>query len=164
MIKAATSFLIWSMTCITIYGQEVDHKIITTDSLRFPGEMRSRKIPVSIGSFFEIPASCAKKPTTFIHASRFVFPDASIGRIDSCSLTYELDSDTIRKVIITLPNAIGVKQAGKQAAKQFGEPTYTKEGSTYVYAWKHITTSNAKELTIRLEVAADLQSAELFVE
>ncbi len=162
MLKIAVSILIFMVCYITTYGQRDEHKVITTDSLRFSDELRSRKIPIAIGDFFEIPANCLKDPTTFIRSYRFIFPDASLGRIDTCSLTYELQSDTIRRAILYLPNALSVKQGGKQASKQFGKPMYTKDGSKFVYAWKHTTVDNQK-LSIKLEVSADIQSGMMYV-
>jgi hypothetical protein len=162
MIKSITSFLICFLICLITYGQQTEHEVIITDSLRFSGEIRSRKIIVGIGEFFEFPASCAKDPTTFIQSSKFIFPDASLGKIDTCSMIYELQSDTIRKVIISLPNTLSVQQGGKQATKQFGKPTYSKEGSKYVYAWKYTTKENRK-LSIRLEVAADQKHGMIYI-
>ena len=124
--------------------------------------MRSPNIPLAVGTFFEIPASCAKKPTAFIRSDRFVFPEASVGKIDSCSLTYELINDTIRKVIITLPTDESIKQAGKQGAKQFGKPVYHKEGMLYVYTWTY-KPRGKDPFAIRLEVNEDLESGMMYV-
>jgi hypothetical protein len=163
MTKAATLFLIFFATCIIVYGQQEEHKVITTDSLQFPGELRSRKIPVAIGSFFELPANCAKDPTTFIRATRFAFPDASLGKIDTCTMVYELESDTVRKMIIALPIEKSIKQAGQQASKQFGKATYHKEGQYYVYVW-NFTPRGKNPLLVRMEVAADQKHGMLYVE
>jgi hypothetical protein len=147
---------------LSLKGQTAEYTYSHTPELSFPGEFRSPNIPLAVGTFFEIPASCAKKPTAFIRSDRFIFPEASIGKIDSCSLTYELVNDTIRKVIITLPSASSIKQAGKQGAKQFGKPVYHKEGVHYVYAWSYKPRGMAP-FAIRLEVNEDQASGMMYV-
>ncbi len=144
-------------------GQTEEYSFKRTEALSFPGEMRSPNIPMSIGSFFEIPSSCAKDPKVFIRADRFVFPDASLGKIDSCTLTYLLVDDTVRQMIITLPSALSVKQAGKQASKQFGKPVYHKEGNIYVYSWS-VSQRHKDPATVRLEVNEDLASGMMYAE
>lgn len=163
MIKSAALLLICFLSCLITNGQKAEIEVISTDTLRFPGELKSRVIPLAVGTFFEIPANCLKNPTSFVRANKFIFPDASLGKIDSCSMTYELETDTVRQMIITLPNEKGLKQAGKQAAKQFGKPVYSKDGSKYVYAWKY-TTSDKRKLNIRLEVAADQKHGMLYID
>ena len=145
-----------------VNAQSEEYTYTNTEELKFPGEMRSPNIPLAVGSFFEIPASCGKKPTAFIRADRFIFPDASIGKIDSCSMTYELVNDTIRKVIIALPSALSIKQAGKQAGKQFDKPVYHMDGMHYVYTWSYKPRGQDR-FTIRLEVNEDLASGMMYV-
>ena len=67
-----------------------------------------------------------------------------------------------QKMIFTFVGEETVEQAGKQAAKQFGKPVYTKDGSKFVYAWKHTTADN-QNLSIRLEVSADIKSGVMYV-
>jgi hypothetical protein len=148
----------------TAFAQDIETHYTEVNSLTFSGELRSNRIPSNaLGTFFEIPANCAKKPTAFIRSDTFAFPEASIGKIDSCSITYLLVQDTIQKIIIELPSEQSIKQAGKQAAKQFGKPAYHKEENTYVYSWDH-TYMKKDPVHIRLEVNQDLVSGEMTIE
>lgn len=107
--------------------------------------------------------SCSPMPNTAVANGAMVYEDANIGKIKHGMMICNTTKGICTKTVILVNDAEGVSRAGKQAAKQFGEPVYTKEGSIYVYAWKYIP-SNEKEIKIRLEVAADLQHAKLFVE
>ena len=157
-----TILFFWLCSFNPLAGQSTDYSYSYTPVYTFSGEIHITDIPMAIGRFYEMPVISNKKPTAFIRADRMLFSDASLGKIDSCSVTYELKNDTIRKVIITLPTALSIKQAGKQAGKQFGKPVYHKDGVRYVYTWIYRSRCKGPS-TIRLEVNEDQASGMMYV-
>jgi hypothetical protein len=163
-MQKSISILGFVVICsIAVFAQAGEKTVAFTEKLSFPGESELKRIPISIGSYFEFPASCARKQTHFITANEFVFPETSIGKIENCEMIYTCIADTLRKVTIVLKDEESVKQAGVQAGKQFGTPVYSKEGHLFVYRWNYKPRKKTA-LAIRLEVAQDAKSAVMFVE
>lgn len=161
MKSPITIISLFLFSWVSITAQAGETEIIHQEEMSFPGQMRSPKIPAAIGDFFQFPSSCAKEPHQLIRADRFVFPNASIGKIDSCTFTYIVIEDTIRQWIISLPSALSIKQAGKQASKQYGKPAYHKESNRYVYVWK-VSPRQKNRYTVQLEVNAELTSGMMY--
>ncbi len=133
------------------------------DTITISGHTKLKGIPTCFGENCKSAATCSPMLNNSLSSEAMVYEDVSIGKIKHGKMICQTTNGICTKTMITVHTAEGVTQAGKQASKQFGEPVYKKEGSIYVYSWKNMP-SNEKTLSIRLEVAADLQSAELFVE
>lgn len=138
------------------YSREISDTLVITDYEKF------KQIPTCIGENCQSGQCYSPPKTDGPAASYLLHDDVRIGKIKHCTMLCETPKGVCCKMIFTLRDADSVTQAGKQAAKQFGKPVYTKEGSKFVYAWKHTTVDNQK-LSIRLEVAADIQSGMMYV-
>ncbi len=135
-----------------LFGQDKEINVFSVDTLQFPGEARMNRIPTDLGEHFLMPANCAKKPTNFISSSMFVFPISSVGKIDSCSVTYELLADTIQRVTLTIAGEKHIQQAMRQTKKQFGKTEWVQKDDMRVASWD-IFSRNKKHLFIRMEVS-----------
>lgn len=155
MRSIITMFFI--LFCLILNGQN------NPDTISISGHTKFKRIPTCFGENCKSGASCSPMLNNALSSEAMVYEDVSIGKIKHGKMICQTTNGICTKTMITVQTAEGVTQAGKQAAKQFGEPVYKKEGSIYVYSWKNMP-SNEKTLSIRLEVAADRQSAELFVE
>ena len=163
-MQKSISILGFLVICtIAVFAQTGEKKVTVTDTLLFPGITEFNKIPKVLGSYFEMPAGCAPRPTQFFTANEIIFKQSSVGKIENCEMIFHCVADTLRKVTIVLNDAEGVKQAGVQAGKQFGKPKYTKEGRLFVYRWNY-SPRKKQALAIRLEVAEGAKSAVLIVE
>lgn len=133
-----------------------------SDTLLIPGYVKYKQIPTCIGEHCQSGQCYSPGVSDGPAASYLLHPDARIGKIKHCTMLCETPEGVCRKMIFTLHDEENVSKAGKQAAKQFGKPVYTKEGSLFVYAWEH-TTADKQALSIKLEVSADFQSATMYV-
>ena len=147
---------IFVLSFLIVIGQN------NADTITISGHTKLKGIPTCFGENCKSGASCSPMLNNATSSETMVYEDVSIGKIKQGKMICQTTNGICTNTMITVHTAEGVSQAGKQATKQFGEPTYTKEGSFYVYSWKYIP-SNEKTLNIRLQVAADRQSAELFV-
>lgn len=134
-----------------------------SDTLVITGFEKFKQIPTCIGENCQ-SGQCYSPPQSDSPAASYLLhDDVRIGKIKHCTMLCETPKGICRNMIFTFKGEESVEQAGKQAGKQFGKPVYTKEGSKFVYAWKHTTADNQK-LNIRLEVFADIQSGMMYVD
>lgn len=148
---------------ILLFSSGIGFAQDNTDTLLIPGYVKYKQIPTCIGEHCQSGQCYSPGVSDGPAASYLLHQDARIGRIRHCAMVCETPGGVCRKMIFTLASAEAVEQAGKQAAKQFGKPAYTKEGNLYVYAWSY-KTSDDHQLKIRLEVAADQNHGQLYVE
>ncbi len=138
------------------YSREISDTLVITEYQKF------KQIPTCIGANCQAGQCSAPPKTDGPAAAYLLHNDVRIGKIKHCTMLCETPGGVCRNMIFTFKGEESVEQAGKQAAKQFGKPVYTKEGSKFVYAWKHTTEDNQK-LNIRLEVSADVKSGVMYV-
>jgi hypothetical protein len=144
------------LSTIICYSRDMSDTLVITSYEKF------KVIPTCIGENCQA-GQCYAPPTTDGPAAEYLLhDDVRIGKVKHCTMLCETPKGVCQNMIFTFKGEESVEQAGKQAAKQFGKPTYTKEGSKFVYAWKHTTTDNQK-LSIRLEVSADVKSGVMYV-
>jgi len=136
---------------------------INVDTITISDPVKFKRIPTCFGENCHIGNTCTLRVPGIVTTGYLKYDNVRIGKIQHCQMFCETRNGICYNTMIIVKDPESVKQAGQQAAKQFGEPTYSKEGSLYIYAWKYIP-NKEKELNARLEVAADLQSAELFIE
>ncbi len=138
------------------YGRDVSDTLVITNYEKF------KQIPTCIGANCQA-GQCSSPPKTDGPAAAYLLHnDVRIGKIKHCTMLCETPGGVCRNMVFTFKGEESVEQAGKQASKQFGKPVYSKEGSKFVYAWKHTTPENQK-LSIRLEVSADIKSGVMYV-
>ena len=138
------------------YSREISDTLVITEYQKF------KQIPTCIGANCQAGQCSAPPKTDGPAAAYLLHNDVRIGKIKHCTMLCETPGGVCRNMIFTFKGEESVEQAGKQAAKQFGKPVYTKEGSKFVYAWKHTTEDNQK-LSIKLVVSADIRSGVMFV-
>lgn len=138
------------------YSLEISDTLVITESKKF------KQIPTCIGANCQAGQCSAPPKTDGPAAAYLLHDDVRIGKIKHCMMLCETPMGICQNMIFTFKGEESVEQAGKQAAKQFGKPVYTKEGSKFVYAWKYTTPENQK-LSIRLEVSADIKSGMMYV-
>jgi hypothetical protein len=144
------------LVAINGYSRDVTDTLVITNYEKF------KQIPTCIGANCQ-SGQCASPPKTDGPAAAYLMhDDVRIGKVKHCTMLCETPGGVCRNMVFTFKGEESVEQAGKQAAKQFGKPTYTKEGSKFVYAWKHTTEDN-QNLNIRLEVSADVKSGVMYV-
>ena len=138
------------------YSREISDTLVITEYQKF------KQIPTCIGANCQAGQCSAPPKTDGPAAAYLLHDDVRIGKIKHCMMLCETPMGICQNMIFTFKGEESVEQAGKQAAKQFGKPVYTKEGSKFVYAWKYTTPENQK-LSIRLEVSADIKSGMMYV-
>ncbi len=144
------------LSTIIGYSRDMSDTLVITNYEKF------KEIPTCIGENCQA-GQCYAPPTTDGPAADYLLhDDVRIGKIKHCTMLCETPKGVCQNMIFTFKGEESVEQAGKQAANQFGKPTYTKEGSKFVYTWKHTTSDNQK-LSIRLEVSADVKSGVMYV-
>lgn len=144
------------LSTIIGYSRDMSDTLVITNYEKF------KEIPTCIGENCQA-GQCYAPPTTDGPAAEYLLhDDVRIGKIKHCTMLCETPKGVCQNMIFTFKGEESVEQAGKQAANQFGKPTYTKEGSKFVYTWKHTTSDNQK-LSIRLEVSADVKSGVMYV-
>lgn len=138
------------------YSRDMSDTLVITSYEKF------KIIPTCIGENCQTGQCYAPPKTDGPAADYLLHNDVRIGKIKHCMMLCETPKGICQNMVFTFNGEESVEQAGKQAAKQFGKPVYTKEGSKFVYAWKHTTIENQK-LSIKLEVSADIQSGVMYV-
>jgi hypothetical protein len=141
----------------------IGHSQGSGDTLVISGQVKYKRIPTCIGENCASAQCYAPGVQPGPAAAYILNQDAQIGKIKHSMMLCETPDGVCNKMIITLRDAESVKQAGKQASKQFGNPVYTKEGGSYVYTWMYATPEK-HQLKITLKIAADLYTGVLFVE
>lgn len=137
---------------------------LNSDTIIVSGYEKLKQIPTCIGVNCFTGQSCSVGVPAGSSAAYLLHEDIRIGKIKHSKMICEFPNGGVcSKMSFVLNNEESVSQAGKQAAKQFGEPVYTKEGNEFVYTWMHTTPENQK-LNIRLEVAEDMKQGMLYVE
>lgn len=132
------------------------------DTLMIAQHQKLKEIPTCIGVNCLSGESCSTGVPAGSSAAYLMHENITIGKIKKCKMICDLPGGICSKMTFILEGAESVTQAGKQAAKQFGEATYTKEGNKFIYSWIH-TPEDQPQLNIRLEVSADIQSGMMYI-
>jgi hypothetical protein len=101
----------------------------------FYSRMKLKKIPVNIGMPFTVQQFCTTEIDTILHADRFFWENASIGKIKSCKLDFTMKKDTVRFITIYLTGQKYFDKAKKQAIKEFGPAVVVLNAVDDIYTW-----------------------------
>jgi len=101
----------------------------------FFGHIKLKKIPVNVGSPFNVKQFCTTAVDSVLHADRFFFENVTIGKIKSCKLDYAMRNDTIQSITIHLTGHKYYDAARKQAQKQFGNAVVVFDLNAEIYTW-----------------------------
>lgn len=107
----------------------------------FYSRIKLKKIPVNVGMPFSVGQFCTTEIDTVMHADRYFWENASIGKIKSCKLDFTLQKDTVQWITIFLTGHKYFEKAKKQAAKEFGRAVVVLDLYDDIYTW---TTSNSQ--------------------
>ena len=107
----------------------------------FYSRVKLKKIPVNVGMPFKVQQFCTTEIDTILHADRFFWENASIGKIKSCKLDFAMQKDTVQFITIYLTGHKYFEKAKKQAVKEFGPAVIVLDTFDDIYTW---TTTNGQ--------------------
>jgi hypothetical protein len=140
-------FILLPFCCLfiftTAFGQHQPHEAT------FVGHIKMKKIPVNIGSPFNVKQFCKTDVDSVLHADRFFFENATIGKIKACKLDYGMLNDTIRTITIHLTGQKNYEAARQQAQKQFGNAVVLFDLNEEIYTW--LTKSQQLNVQVMLQ-------------
>ena len=107
-----------------------------------------KSIPTNIGMRFIAKQFCTTEIDSTLHADRYFFYNAAIGKIKSCKLDFRLSNDTVENITIYLTGHKYFDAAIKQAKKQFGPAVVVMNSREELYAWN--TQNELRDVQITL--------------
>jgi hypothetical protein len=140
----------------------VGHSQVNPDTLMVSSHHKLKEIPTCIGASCLTGEACAIGAPAGSSAPYLMHEKMTIGKIKQCNMVCDIPGGTCTRMTFILEGAESVSQGGKQAAKQFGKPKYTKEGVEFVYSWTY-TDKGQQPLHIKMVVSADIQHGVLYV-
>jgi hypothetical protein len=140
----------------------VGHSQGNADTTKVSTHHKLKQIPTCIGTSCLTGEACAIGAPAGSNAPYLMHEKMTIGKIKQCKMICDIPGGICSKMTFILEGAEGVSQGGKQAAKQFGKPKYTKEGAEFVYSWTY-TEKDQLPLQIKMVVSADIQHGMLYV-
>jgi hypothetical protein len=132
----------WVLACIgmTFFSNAVLAQY-SSRGATFYSRIKLKKIPVNVGLPFKVQQYCTTEIDTVIHADRFFWENASIGKIKSCKLDFAMQNDTVQFITIYLTGHKYFEKAKKQAVKEFGPAVIVLDTFDDIYTW---TTTNGQ--------------------
>jgi hypothetical protein len=140
----------------------VGHSQVNADTMRVSNHHKLKQIPTCIGTSCMSGEACAVGAPSGSSAPYLMHEKMTIGKIKQCKMVCDIPGGICTMMTFIMEDAESVTQAGKQAAKQFGKPKYTKEGAEFVYSWMYAD-KDQQPLQIKMVVSADIQHGVLYV-
>ncbi len=104
-------------------------------SATFFSHIKLKRIPTTVGMTFLVRPFCTTQADSILHADRYFFENATIGKIKSCKLDYTVRNDTIQSIIIYLTGEKNFNAAMKQAQKDLGSSTLSQNENEEIFTW-----------------------------
>lgn len=113
---------------------------VSSKGVTFYSRLKLKKIPLNVGMPFVVTQFCTTAFDSTLHADRFFWENASIGKIKSCKIDFTLHSDTVQQITIYITGHKYFEKAKKQALKEFGAAVVILNLYDDLYTW---TTNNS---------------------
>ena len=113
----------------------VGYSSLAQQTVTLYSRTKFKSIPTNIGMNFMVKQFCTTEIDSTLHADRYFFDNAAIGKIKSCKLDFRLRNDTVQNIIIYLTGHKYFDAAKKQAKKQFGPAVVVMNNREELYTW-----------------------------
>ena len=113
----------------------VGHSSLAQHTVTLYSRTKLKSIPTNIGMSFMVKQFCTTSIDSNLHADRYFFENAAIGKIKSCKLDFRLRNDTVQNITIYLTGHKYFDAAKKQAKKQFGPSAVVMNSREELYTW-----------------------------
>lgn len=138
--------ILFSFCCLVLSSASAQQ---TNKGATFYSRIKLKKIPTTIGMPFIVKQFCTAEIDSVIHAPRFFFENATIGKIKSCKLDYAMQNDTVQSITIYLTGQKNYNAAMKQAKKEFGPAVAVMEENEEMITW--LTKNSTRDVQITLQ-------------
>ncbi len=109
---------------------------------------RLKEIPTGIGLPCQVIEQCDPEKDSRIIADTYDFKRVRLGKIRECEMIYEMKEGLVKSITLLLKDEKSRAQALRQARKQFGHGTFSKNELMCVSGWITPTTQGLVSVSL----------------
>ncbi len=129
VLRFVLFMIVFTGVSYSTLAQSTDHTITLYS------RTKCKAIPTNVGMHFMANQFCNTEIDSMLHADRYFFDNAAIGKIKACKLDFRMRNDTVQNITIYLTGHKYFDAAKKQAKKQFGPSVVVINSREELYTW-----------------------------